>query len=67
MVLSGEVLPGMAVTLNGESVTLTASNTFSITVALRQGTNDFRFEVSVPAWGDVPPMRYPLQIQRRNR
>lgn len=67
MVLSGGVLPGMVVTLNGELVALTASNNFSITVDLKQGTNNFRFEISVPAWTDEKPMIYNLQIQRRNK
>ncbi|MBT9156737.1 MAG: Minor extracellular protease vpr [Firmicutes bacterium] len=67
MVLSGSVLPGMVVRLEGEIVPLAANNTFTVTAQLRQGTNNFRFEVSVPAWGDVPPMRFPLQIQRRKQ
>jgi len=67
MVLSGSVLPGMVVRLDGALVPLSETHTFEVTVQLRQGTNNFRFEVSVPAWGDYPPMRFPLQIQRRNK
>jgi hypothetical protein len=65
-VLSGAVLPGMVLTLNGEPVALAPNNTFAVTVTLRQGTNNFRFEVSVPVWGNTEPMRFPLQIKLRN-
>ncbi|MBT9177290.1 MAG: Minor extracellular protease vpr [Firmicutes bacterium] len=66
MVLSGSVLPGMEVRLDGQLLPLTANHTFQVAVQLSLGTNTLRFEVSVPAWGDTTPMRYPLRIRRRS-